>query len=144
MSIFSVFNKVKKIDKEIYHLISIEIQEGRVEEGLWTKAIADAAGENDKVESIYINLRYEDLKQCVGQFHPSTNTNFHPLDLFARTQKEYHPDTAQITKKRTTWIGQGKLFAEIVEPSSPYCESVSDGPEKLLQYDLDRGMVVKK
>ena len=148
MSIFSVFNKEKKIDKvlekKIYHLISIEIQEGRVEKGLWTKAIADAAGENDKVESIYINLRYEDLKQYVGQFDQSTNTTFHPLDLFVRTQKEYHHNTAKKTKKRTTWIGQGKLFAEIIEPSSPYCESYTDGPGKLLQYDLEKGMVEKK
>ena len=48
-------------EERVYEAISIEIAEGSVKAGLWTKAIAEADGNEGRIESIYIRLRFQNI-----------------------------------------------------------------------------------
>ena len=48
-------------EERVYEAISIEIAEGSVKAGLWTKAIAEADGNKERIESIYIRLRFQNI-----------------------------------------------------------------------------------
>lgn len=52
-----------EIDSEIYDRIANELENDVKQMGLWTRAIADADGNESKIKSIYIKLRFEELKK---------------------------------------------------------------------------------
>ena len=59
-----MFNKSaeERLNEErLYTLIAAEIAEGSVKAGLWTKAIAQANGDETKIEPNYIKLRLQNL-----------------------------------------------------------------------------------
>lgn len=49
-------------DEAYYEQASKEIRSGNLREGLWTKAWAEASGDNTKAQAIYIRLRVESMK----------------------------------------------------------------------------------
>lgn len=50
-------------ENEIYEQISNELDAGTHQKGLWTKAIAEAEGNESKVKAIYIKLRFNQIKE---------------------------------------------------------------------------------
>ena len=144
MAIFSIFNKLDKDSEDkIYEFISIEIEEGRMIRSTWTKALAESSKKKDRVESLYIKLRFDELSEYLRKFKLRETSKHLPLDVFAQTEKEYHKNTSQKTKNRTTWIGEGKLFFEILSSGSPYMEKDEKDAEKTLNYDLKKGLISK-
>jgi hypothetical protein len=54
--------EIKKTEEELYGQISEELENNKIDKSLWTKAEAESDGGDDKkVKSIYIKLRYEKL-----------------------------------------------------------------------------------
>lgn len=50
-------------EDKIYELIMLEIEEGRKIKGTWAKALAQSDGNKDKAESLYINLRVQNIQE---------------------------------------------------------------------------------
>jgi hypothetical protein len=51
-------------DEIYYEAVAAEIQRKELKPGLWTKAVAESAGSNDRARSIYIKLRANQLRQA--------------------------------------------------------------------------------
>ena len=49
-------------ENEIYEQIYNEIEAGLQQKGLWARAIAEADGNESKIKSIYIKLRFNEIK----------------------------------------------------------------------------------
>jgi hypothetical protein len=50
-------------EEAFYDQVAVEIQQGHLKPGLWTKAFADANGEQTKARVIYIRERVSQLQQ---------------------------------------------------------------------------------
>ena len=50
-------------DEPLYDVVATEIQQGHLKPGLWTKAFADANGDQTKARVIYIRQRVAQLQQ---------------------------------------------------------------------------------
>ena len=48
-------------DEHLYELVSEEMAEGGIKQGMWTKAFANAMGDENKAKAIYIRMRVEQL-----------------------------------------------------------------------------------
>ena len=48
-------------EEDIYEFISEEIDSGKIKKGVWTKALSEAEGDENKTKAIYIKLRFEKL-----------------------------------------------------------------------------------
>ena len=56
--------EIKKKESELYTHISKELDNGIVDKGLWTQAEGESGGGDEKkVKSIYIKLRYKQLSR---------------------------------------------------------------------------------
>lgn len=63
-------------DEKYYQAVADELREGRINDGLWTKALARCMGDENKTKATYIQWRVEQLMQAERQmgFQPSENT----------------------------------------------------------------------
>src|SRR5690606_21829156 len=50
-------------DSDLYAFVAVELSEGSMEIGLWTKACALAGGVNDQARSSYIRMRVSQLRE---------------------------------------------------------------------------------
>lgn len=50
-------------DEKFYQIIADEIRDGRINDAVWTKAIAKSMGDDNKTKAVYIQLRVEQLMQ---------------------------------------------------------------------------------
>jgi len=57
----SEINK-RKFEEELYERVTNEISEGYKRDGLWTKALVDASGDQEKAKPLYIKYRIQSLK----------------------------------------------------------------------------------
>ncbi len=48
-------------DEKYYDIVAQEIRENRINDALWTKAIAKAMGDENKTKAVYIQLRVEQI-----------------------------------------------------------------------------------
>ncbi|MDA9230651.1 hypothetical protein N9P30_02345 [Alphaproteobacteria bacterium] len=48
-------------EEKIYAAIALEIAEGSVRAGLWTKAVSEAGGNEPQIQSNYIKLRFQNI-----------------------------------------------------------------------------------
>ena len=48
-------------EEKIYAAIALEIAEGSVGAGLWTKAVSEAEGNEPQIQSNYIKLRFQNI-----------------------------------------------------------------------------------
>ncbi len=48
-------------DEKYYEIIAKEIRENRINDAIWTKAIAESGGEENKTKAVYIQLRVRQL-----------------------------------------------------------------------------------
>ena len=56
--------EIKKTEAELYTQISQELESGTIDKGLWTQAEGESGGGDEKkVKSIYIKLRYKQLSR---------------------------------------------------------------------------------
>jgi len=55
--------EIKDLEDKIYDKIAKEIEEGDIQKGLWTKAKAQSGGDDSQIESKYIQLRFNQLKE---------------------------------------------------------------------------------
>ena len=49
-------------EEQVYALVAFEVADGEIRPGLWVKAFAEAAGNEQRAQGIYINLRVAQLK----------------------------------------------------------------------------------
>lgn len=54
-------------DEILYERVSREMGEGDIKEGMWTKAYANAMGEEGRAKALYIRMRVEQLAQEEAQ-----------------------------------------------------------------------------
>ena len=52
----------ENFDNEIYEKIADELENNVKQKGLWTRAVAEANGNENIVKSIYIKLRFKEIK----------------------------------------------------------------------------------
>lgn len=50
-------------DEAYYQIVSEELSENRINQALWTKAIAKSMGDEPKTKAVYIQLRVQQLMQ---------------------------------------------------------------------------------
>lgn len=55
--------EIKDLEEKIYDKIAKEIEEGDIQKGLWTKAKAQSGFDDSQIESKYIQLRFNQLKE---------------------------------------------------------------------------------
>jgi len=48
-------------DEKFYQVVADELREGRINDALWTKAIAKSMGDEHKTKAVYIQLRVDQL-----------------------------------------------------------------------------------
>lgn len=48
-------------DEHYYQTVADELREGRINDALWTKAIAKSMGDDNKTKAVYIQLRVDHL-----------------------------------------------------------------------------------
>ena len=51
------------IDQTYYDIVANEIKTGKIDNGLWTRAYAEALGDERKAKALYINYRVNQLNQ---------------------------------------------------------------------------------
>jgi hypothetical protein len=49
------------IEQRYYDIVALELQDQYLEPGLWTRAMAEAGGENDEARLLYVQLRIGSL-----------------------------------------------------------------------------------
>ena len=55
----------KDSNQEVYEQISNELETNEIDKGLWTQAEAESGGDENKIRSNYIKLRYKKLTKKV-------------------------------------------------------------------------------
>lgn len=50
-------------DEHFYQTVADELREGRINDALWTKAIAKSMGDDNKTKAVYIQLRVDQLME---------------------------------------------------------------------------------
>lgn len=75
-------------DQQYYDTVAQELQNKELKPGLWTRAIAEAGGENDQAKAIYIKLR---VAQLAKEARKQTETERPPKSRASqfRNRKEY-------------------------------------------------------
>ncbi len=48
-------------DEKYYEIVAREIRENRINDAIWTKAIAESGGEENRTKAVYIQLRVKQL-----------------------------------------------------------------------------------
>jgi hypothetical protein len=48
-------------DEKYYDIVAREIRENRINDAIWTKAIAESGGEENRTKAVYIQLRVKQL-----------------------------------------------------------------------------------
>ena len=66
MQMFNKLAEDRLNEERLYTLIAAEIAEGSVKAGLWTKAVAQANGDETKIEPNYIKLRLQNLRDEIA------------------------------------------------------------------------------
>jgi hypothetical protein len=83
---FNIFKKntavSRLIEERLYEQVAEEITTGKLRTGLWTKALANAEGNNEKAEGIYIKLRIQSLKDEQELIKPAANPKPQRLSAF--------------------------------------------------------------
>ncbi|HEY1169755.1 MAG TPA: hypothetical protein VGH19_00170 [Verrucomicrobiae bacterium] len=51
-------------DEKYYQAVADELREGRINDGLWTKALARCQGDENKTKATYIQWRVEQIMQA--------------------------------------------------------------------------------
>ncbi len=63
---FLVFQSIPRIrgrkDPKIWHQIAEEIRDGKINSGMWFQALSQSNGDEQKAKSLYMRLRYDELK----------------------------------------------------------------------------------
>ena len=70
---------------QLYEVVAEELENNQQSKGLWAKAIADSAGDHEKIEALYIKSRVQMIKDVKKSFNTACRRlgieNFHIHDL---------------------------------------------------------------
>mgnify|MGYP000034547900 CR=1 FL=1 len=58
--------ETRKIEEQLYAHALKEVEDGRRRDGLWAKALANAAGNTDRAESLYLSYVVQALKDEIN------------------------------------------------------------------------------
>lgn len=67
---FDFFKKqpaAENLEKEIYRVVTDELEKDEIDRVLWVKAFAESGGDRDKAKAIYIKCRVDELKVATSQ-----------------------------------------------------------------------------
>ena len=56
-----------ELEKEIYRVVTSELENDEIDSVLWVKAFAESEGNRDKAKALYIKYRVNDIKIAAGQ-----------------------------------------------------------------------------
>ena len=73
-------------EDEIYEKIMIEIEQDNKVKSTWAKALSQSDGNKDKVESLYISMRFEEIKNEILKKQQKENS-------FGMSEKMYSNDS---------------------------------------------------
>ncbi|WP_348733827.1 hypothetical protein [Rheinheimera texasensis] len=96
-------NSQKKlhIDNSIYNQIADEMSRGNIYSGLMTRAIAEADGEQNRVQAVYIKIRAEEIaasKESVTHTNEKTHLDTEQITQDSAIQKTSKPSNQTIEK----------------------------------------------
>jgi antitoxin component YwqK of YwqJK toxin-antitoxin module len=110
--LFGKFRKTKKliskeVEYELYAQVSDQLQQGQKETGVWTKAFADAKGDEQKARAIYIELMVARLV------------------LAKQAKMEFAPN---LEKLNSTSVNGGETIEDLIERDGIHYKKFSDAP----------------
>jgi len=75
-------------DEKYYEIVAREIRENRINDAIWTKAIAESGGEENKTKAVYIQLRVKQLMrdEIKSQYDAPTET---PSDAYYEPAEDW-------------------------------------------------------
>jgi len=110
--LFGKFRKTKKliskeVEYELYAQVLDQLQQGQKETGVWTKAFADAKGDEQKARAIYIELMVARLV------------------LAKQAKMEFAPN---LEKLNSTSVNGGETIEGLIERDGIHYKKFSDAP----------------
>ena len=98
-------------DTEVYAAISRELTEGNKEAGAYTRALAEAHGDADRIKILYVRYRFEALKRAMKELPSGIQTVPHQNDSQVRL--------AELTRQS----GKTTLYTHLgLSPDAPQAE----------------------
>lgn len=95
-------------DKSLYGIVDQEFQNGSIDRALWTKALADSDGQEDRTRARYIRLRVNELKTERAQ------ERYQVRKQEKTREKQERP--ARRAVDATIWIGHISLLFAAFQP----------------------------
>ncbi|MEE2002647.1 hypothetical protein QWY20_14400 [Alkalimonas sp. MEB108] len=92
---------------EIYEQVALEMKEGRIKDGVMTRAIADSDGDKNKAEATYIKLRVQALRADLEAMLKAKSENSQPPVSDQLHQKPKEKDL----KSAIAYLFRGALIA---------------------------------
>lgn len=89
-------NPILNEDK-IYEKIMLEIEEDKKVKSTWAKALAQSDGNKDKAESLYINMRFEELKYEQSYHKKELNLNEEVKEIKTENEVETKKESSSKT-----------------------------------------------
>lgn len=90
-------NIVTLDENEIYEKIMLEIEEDKKVKSTWAKALAQSDGNKDKAESLYINMRFEELKYEQSYHKEELNLNEEVKEIKTENEVETKKESSSKT-----------------------------------------------
>ena len=100
-------------DEKYYETVAREIRENRINDALWTKAIAKSMGDENKTKAVYIQLRVDQLikEEQEQQFNASRESQIAGASEEAWEEIE---EDFKSKRNKEALLQWGKLLGEII------------------------------
>lgn len=98
-------------DKEYYAAIADELENDTVDRALWTQALAQSSGNPEATKSLYINLRFLDLKKAAA----AGSTQGYSLQIIAESEPENAVTNAQSEAPGYGVVGIDEIRADLAK-----------------------------
>lgn len=118
-------------EDRFYEIVAAEIRQNRIQDGLWTKAIAKSLGDENKTKAMYIQMRVEQLAR-----EERSRPQSHPTEPFEPWESDEEEDGADASTA-PNWKPHAIKAAEvlgfllglwlIVEYLWPWIRSIKSG-----------------
>lgn len=125
---FKINRSVNKvIEDKYYEQVAIEMSEGRINVGTWTRAKANAEGDENKTEALYIKYRVQSLHD---EIHVISTLN---KELGKKNKEIHHATNRQVPEKKETITA-----AQIIRVIAPFTsKDLSFAKSAILQGDIN-------
>ena len=101
------------VDSDLYAVVAVELSEGSMDIGVWTKACALSGGVNDQAKASYIQMRVAQLRELRGEIHSAVVKEQRALEDESRQLRRKQAE--QEERRRQTLAHNASIQAMIDE-----------------------------